>query len=106
MFTEISTGCGAIFILFCGFMIWFGIALARTQNQLIDRCFELRGEHDDLLTGKLKPDCISGKDLIDLQRPMFTYVGLGGVGPMYNPMFAVREIASQELSHRRSQKRK
>ncbi len=87
-------------ILSIGIII-FGWKIASVQNEAIEQCFEVKELADRLLTGELEMKYISNSQLLLLRRPIFTHVGMGGVGPSYLPSFAILEMVNEELSRRR-----
>ncbi len=89
-------------VIFMIGLIVLGISIASCQNSLIDSCFRKRERHDKLLIGELTIKDISDFDLISLSRPMFTHIGMGGIGPHYNPSFTVLCLIDDELTRRRS----
>lgn len=89
---------GTITILF---LIWFGYMAISIQNKAISRCFRLRKLHNELLFGRKQFKDISDSELLSLSKPLFTHVGMGGIGPSYNPSFSVWEMITEEISRRR-----
>ena len=89
---------GIVVILF---LVWFGYVLATTQNEAISRCFKMRKLHNDLLFGRSLIKDISDSELLSLSKPLFTHVGMGGIGPAYNPSFSVFEMIMKEIGRRR-----
>ena len=77
---------------------WF---ISSFQNKIIGDCLNRKRKHDKLLTGELYIQDISNTELIALSHPLWTHIGMGGVGPRYNPSFAVFCLIVDELSRRR-----
>lgn len=85
-------------------LIGLGIAIASCQNSMITHCFKIRKLHDDLLVGESGVSDIPNSKLLSLRSPIFTHVGMGGIGPHYRPSFEVFRMVCDELSQRRLQK--
>ena len=77
------------------------LPIASIQNKTISNCFDRKRKHDKLLAGELNVQNISNSELIALSRPLFTCIGMGGIGPQYNPSFTVFSLICDELAHRR-----
>lgn len=84
--------------------IILGWSIASVQNSAISNCFKLREAQNGLLTGDLKIEDMTDFQLLSLRLPMFTHVGIGGVGPAYLPSFTVLCMVDEELSRRRTLK--
>lgn len=82
-------------------LIYLGWWIASIQNRTIDVCLGRMKKHNSILVGDLKVKDISNSDLVKLNRPLYTHVGMGGIGPCYNPSFTVYSLISDELSRRR-----
>lgn len=95
-----------ILIILVGLVIATPIAIWVTSIQYegIKICFDLRSTQDKLLVGELKIEDISDELLLRLRLPKFTHVGVGGVGPAYNPSFALWCKVDDELKRRRTVK--
>jgi len=76
------------------------------QNSIISNCLGSKRRHDSLLVGDLDIRDISDSELLSLRRPMFTHVGMGGIGPYYSPSFTVLRLVFDELESRRLKKLK
>lgn len=85
-------------------VITLGIFIASCQNRIINDCLDRKRKHDKLLIGKLNVHNIPDSELISLSRPMFTHIGMGGLGPCYNPSFTVLCLVVDELTSRRSKR--
>jgi len=88
-------------ILSIGVIIYLGWKLASLQNSVIDNCFKVRKLHNDIITGKIDMRYISDSELLSLKRPIFTHIGMGGIGPQYIPSFEVLRLVGEELCRRR-----
>lgn len=82
-----------------GFLIAWPIA--RMQDSCIKDCLALVRQHDKVFCGELNVKDISSSELMALNRPMFTVVGMGGMGPRYEPSFDVFSLVIDELRRRR-----
>ncbi len=76
----------------------------------IEEVFRRRKLETNIRTGKTalwsnSNEHVSSKDLILLQKPLFTHVGIGGIGPAYFPSFDIACIAQAELERRRNKER-
>lgn len=81
-----------------------GFSIARFQNEAIADCLNRKRRHDKILTGDLDVCRISDSELVSLCRPLLTHIGMGGIGPCYNPSFIVYCLLVDELTDRRSKK--
>ena len=83
-------------------LIWLAIGIASCQNSAITHCFKIKKMHDNLLVGEAGISNVSNSDLLSLRFPIFTYVGMGGFGPYYNPSFEIFSMVTDELALRRN----
>ncbi len=99
MWFVILISIGAI-----AFSIWLAYQLASAQNTAIDDCLGRKRKHDKLFCGELTLGRLSNSELILLSSPLPTHVGMGGIGPCYNPSFTVFTMILDELARRRDVK--
>ena len=78
--------------------------VAGAQNESIRRCLDLKRTQDKLMTGELDVKTLADSQVLRLTHPMFTTVGVGGVGPAYFPSCYTLAIIDKELSRRRAQR--
>lgn len=88
-------------VIFGILLIVFGIALASVQNSAINRCLDTKRLHNRLLVGDEKVSILTNDKLLSLKFPIYTHVGMGGVGPSYVPCFEIFQMVNKELSYRR-----
>ena len=84
--------------------IFLGILIASFQNAIISDCLDRKRMHDKILVGELDFRYISDSELVGLSRPLWTHIGVGGIGPCYNPSFTVFCLVVDELTRRRSRR--
>lgn len=92
-----------VLVILVGLVIAIPIAIWVTsiQGSQINICFDLKSTQDKLLIGKLKIEDVSDELLLRLRLPKFTHVGVGGVGPAYQPSFTLWSMVADELKRRR-----
>jgi len=93
-------------VLFIG-VLYVSKKITDMMQVPIDEVFRLRGLETNVRTGEMalfanEGEYVSSKDLILLQRPLFTVVGVGGVGPAYIPSLDIICITQAELERRRN----
>ena len=88
------------------FMLWGGYQLAKIQNHAIDICLDTKLLHNQLLTGVVKISDCTDKQLLRLKTPMFTHVGLGGIGPSFAADYSVLVMIIDELKSRETNEEK
>lgn len=71
------------------------------QNSCVEDCFARMIKHDKVLCGELNVKDLPNSELLSLKSPLFTVVGMGGVGPRYQPSFDVFSLILDELRRRR-----
>lgn len=85
-------------------VVYISTKIAGMMQVPIDEVFRLRKLENSIRIGDtaLSGDkCVSSADLIRLQRPIFTVVGMGGRGPAFLPSYDIVCITQAELERRR-----
>jgi hypothetical protein len=88
------------------FAVIVGLLVGKMMNEPIERCFELKSLHNDILFGRKLLADLDDRTLFSLSKPLWTVVGMGGMGPRYTPDFSVFSLIQREIEARRESRSK